>query len=131
MRLEDFLEKNTKIKTFEKGTPIFTEGKQADAAYYIIEGKVEIFQEVNGQPSVIADLGPGEIFGEMAILRFDKYTLSARAAEATKVHVITPEILQKEINATHPLIRAILDMLVDRIHTVNEILIDFDRAKWP
>jgi CRP/FNR family cyclic AMP-dependent transcriptional regulator len=128
MRLDDFLNTNAAIKSFEKGQSVFAEGQEADAAYYIIEGQVEIFKDDGGRLSGLAMLGPGEIFGEMALLRFDKYTLSAKATAALKVHVITPEILQAQIRETHPLIKAILDMLMDRIRDVNEVLIDHDRV---
>ena len=127
MRLEDFLAENTEFKSFEKGSLVFSSGDQAEAAFYIIEGKVEVFQDLEEGDAVMATLGPDEIFGEMALLRFDEYTLSARAMEDTKAFVITPDLLQEQIRQTHPLIKAILDMLLDRIHNVNEVLIDIDR----
>ncbi len=125
MRLEDYLEKSAARKNFRKGESVFEEGAQADAAYYIISGQVEIFKK-SGASGVVASLREGEIFGEMALLRFDRYTLSARAAEDTEVFVVTPAMLQEQVRATHPLIRAILGMLVERIHGVNEVLIDLD-----
>lgn len=127
MRLEEFLTQNTDKKSFKKSEMIFSEGAQGHAAYYIISGKVEIFKGEAENKSSVATLGSGQIFGEMAILRFDEYTLSAQAAEDTIVHIITPAILQKELQAAHPLIRAILDMLADRIRETNEVLIDIDR----
>ncbi len=131
MRLEEYLEKNTQILVFEKGQIIFGEGQEAAAAYYVIEGSVEIFQGKGASASVMAMLGPDEIFGEMALLRFDKYTLSARAAAKTRLYVIPPEMLHEQIRATHPLIKAIIDMLIDRVHGANEILIDHERLNRP
>jgi CRP-like cAMP-binding protein len=128
MRLEEFLADNTKIKNAAPDEIIFSQGAQAEAAYCIAEGKVEIFQHAGNRQATLATLEPGQIFGEMALLRFDKYTLSAKAVEPTKLHVITPELLQQQIRATHPLIKAIIDMLVERIHNINEVLIDIDRA---
>lgn len=128
MRLEEFLSQNAEVKIFAPGQIVFKQGTQADAAYYIVEGQVEIFQEIGGRPAIMADLGPGQIFGEMALLRFDEYTMSARAATETKLYLIAPEMLQAQLRATHPLIKSIVDMLVDRIHNVNEILIALDKA---
>lgn len=126
MRLEDYLDQATETKSFNKGALIFAQGQEANAAYYIIEGEVEIFQP---DSAVLAKLGPGQIFGEMALLRFDSYTLSAQAASLLKVHVITPAMLQEQIRAAHPLVKAILDMLAERVRTVNEVLIDLETAK--
>jgi CRP-like cAMP-binding protein len=125
MRLEDYLDKVTETRDFAKGAVIFKQGQQADAAFYIIEGTVEIFQQGD---ATLAELGPGQIFGEMALLRFDSYTLSARAVSPLKVHIITPDMLQEQLRNTPPLVKAILDMLVERVRTVNEVLIDLDRA---
>ncbi len=126
MRLEEFLSENTQRKSFAKGEAFFAQGDQAGAAYYIIQGEVEIFQTLSGAESIMASLGPDEIFGEMALLRFDEYTLSAKAAVDTEVYIITPEVLQVQIRDTHPLVKAILDMLLDRIQNVNEVLTDLD-----
>lgn len=126
MRLEEFLAGQAEKKSFAKGAAIFSQGEQAKAAYYIISGVAEIFRDQDGQKSVLASLTTGEIFGEMALLRFDEYTLSARAIEDTQVYLITPAIMQQQIRSTPPLIKAVLDMLVDRIHETNQVLIDLD-----
>lgn len=128
MRLEEFLEKNAAVKAFDKGQIVFKEGDQADAAYCVLEGEIEIFKDDDGRGAVMARLGPGEIFGEMALLRFDRYTLSARAADAVKLHVISPALLQEQLRQTPPLVRAIVDALAERMRGVNEVLIDLDRA---
>ena len=124
MRLQDFLSQTATKQSFFKGQSIFAKGAQAENAFFIIQGAVEI----HDGKSVMAKLGEGEIFGEMALLRFDEYTLSARAAEDTDVYVIAPALLQEQIRSLHPLVKAILDTLVERIHGVNEVLIDLDKA---
>lgn len=127
-RLNQFLEQCAIEKTFFKGNVICQEGQQADEAYYVIDGAVEIYKNEGGAPVVVATLGAGDIFGEMALLRFDRYTLSARAVMDVKAYAITPELLQEQIRQTHPLIKAILDSLLDRVQESNQVLIDLDRA---
>ena len=126
MRLEDYLAGNAQTHVFKKGQTVFVKGAQAAAAFYIIEGEIEIFDDPN---AVVAKLHNGEIFGEMALLRYDEYTLSSRAAIDTKVYMITPKMLQMEMRNIHPLIKAIIDMLVDRIHETNQVLIDLNNIK--
>lgn len=128
MRLEDFLAQNLQTKSFQKGIKIFTKGDQADLAYFIIEGRIEIFEEYNSEETLVAILGPGDILGEMALLRFDEYTLSSRAAEDTKVHVITPDFLHEEVQKSSPLVKAILSILIDRLHDANETLINLEKV---
>lgn len=129
MRLQDFLAQNTSSQSVPTGSNIFHAGGQAECAFYIESGQVEIFKTFdNGEEAGMAVLEDGQIFGEMALLRYDEYTLSARAKSDTVLRIITPELLQEQVKNTHPLIKAILDMLIDRMHGVNETLIDIDRS---
>jgi CRP-like cAMP-binding protein len=56
----------------ERGYPaeslLFREGDAGDALYVIARGRVRISRRIAGGEEALAILGPGEIFGEMAIL---------------------------------------------------------------
>ncbi|MCF8495576.1 MAG: cyclic nucleotide-binding domain-containing protein [Alphaproteobacteria bacterium] len=128
MRLEDFLETAAKKAVFARGQMILSAGAQATAAYLVIKGQIEIFKAMKDREAVVATLGPGEILGEMALLRYDTYTLSARASADTAVYIITPEILHEQMRLAHPLLKLLISTLVERVHTMNELLIDLDSA---
>jgi CRP/FNR family transcriptional regulator len=70
------------------GQEIFTEGDVGDSLYVILEGKFEICAEVNpnGKVGVLTNLGPGDFFGEMAVL--DDEPRSATATAVTDSHVL-------------------------------------------
>ncbi len=54
---------------FDKGSTILKQGDPGDFFYMIREGKAQVVLERDGAPSsVMAELGPGEGFGEMALL---------------------------------------------------------------
>jgi ABC-type multidrug transport system ATPase subunit len=50
------------------GTVIFREGDPGDAFYIVISGQVRVVSDVETQKVVFAHLGPGEFFGEMALM---------------------------------------------------------------
>jgi CRP-like cAMP-binding protein len=130
MRLDDFLVTNAETAAFSKGALIVRQGEEAECAYIVKKGRVAVFRaHDDGRESVMAVLGEGEIFGEMAILRFDHYTLSVRAQEDTELYVITPDLIHEQLRASHPLLRKITDTLLDRMKEVNDVLIDLDRAR--
>jgi CRP-like cAMP-binding protein len=61
------------IPNFEKvevksGEIIFKQGEPGDSLYIIIDGIVRVFLPPGGRSREIACLGPGECFGEMALL---------------------------------------------------------------
>ena len=62
------LEEITVRKRFARGDVIFRERDQASEAFVIESGRVEISTDVDFEPRVLAVLGPGEMFGEMAAL---------------------------------------------------------------
>ena len=53
---------------FSKGDKIFREGEPGSCAYLIESGSVEISAMNHGAKITISTLGPGEIFGEMALI---------------------------------------------------------------
>jgi NADH dehydrogenase len=54
---------------FEPGEEVFHQGDLGDRIYIIINGEAEVVREDGGREMVLARLGAGEYFGEMALLR--------------------------------------------------------------
>jgi CRP-like cAMP-binding protein len=75
-------------RNYKKGVLIFSEGDTADYVYFIESGRVSIFIRKFTVREEIATLGPGEYFGEMAVLYKDKRTASVAAlTDATLLSV--------------------------------------------
>jgi CRP-like cAMP-binding protein len=54
---------------FEAGETIFRQGDCGDKVYIVVKGEVEVWRAEAGKPETsLAKLGPGECFGEMALL---------------------------------------------------------------
>ena len=71
---------------FEAGEVIVEEGAPADTVYWVEEGLVEVFNaDPDGGTTVLAELGPGHYFGELASLLGTGRTASVRAATFTTV----------------------------------------------
>jgi len=56
------------IKVYQKSEIIFEEKSFGEEMYIIHSGKVKITRKKEGQEVVLANLGPGEFFGEMALV---------------------------------------------------------------
>src|SRR5678816_4255042 len=79
-------------EAFERGKRIFQYGEVGDKLYVIVEGKVRISREVSGMgEEALAVLGPGEVFGEMALLDETPRSADATAHESVRLLVITKE----------------------------------------
>ena len=53
---------------FEPGEVVFREGDVGDRVYFVLKGEAELMQRVGGTDEILAVLGPGEWFGETALL---------------------------------------------------------------
>ena len=67
---------------FEPGQDVFHQGDLGDRIYIIINGRAEVVREENGRQVRLAELGPGEFFGEMALLEKRVRRATVRCVEA-------------------------------------------------
>ncbi|MCB1672083.1 MAG: Crp/Fnr family transcriptional regulator [Gammaproteobacteria bacterium] len=102
---------------YRAGEPVFRELDFADECYVVDVGRVKISTNAaeNGSELVFADLGPGELFGEMALL--DAKTRSANATTVCDTELIAlrrddfMEGLQKKPERLGIVLRFIFDRL--------------------
>lgn len=80
------------------GRAIFEQGTPAFQAFYIEEGRVEVSVREGEHTIKLAELGPGEIFGEMSVLENQLRTATVTALEQTTVSVLKREDLEARIN---------------------------------
>jgi diguanylate cyclase len=99
---------NVPEKTFPKEEIIFHRGDQGNDAYLIQSGNVEISTDQGGKKVVIANLGAGEVFGELALISQQARSATATATEETRVLVITRDRLHAAIDRADPLLQTLL-----------------------
>jgi CRP-like cAMP-binding protein len=73
--------------TMPAGATIVRQGGPAEKFFIIVDGRVEVVREYDGSEQVVATLGPGQFFGEVAILRDMPRTATVRAV--TRVTLLT------------------------------------------
>src|SRR6058998_2171437 len=92
----EVLENTAQVKSYKAGRNIFQEGDPGDGLYIIVEGKVQITCLVDeDQRRVLSRLGPGDFFGEMAVLDNQPRSATATAETDTRVYFILRDDLLK------------------------------------
>ena len=97
------------IAQYKPGQIIFHMGEMGETFYVIEAGEVEVLApDMGGQPSgVINRLGPGDFFGEIALLRAIPRTATIRATKSTRLLAISREdfeaVVQKYPSIAHTL----------------------------
>ena len=108
-----------------RGDAIFTEGEPGDRMYVILNGKVKLGQtSTDGRESLLAVLGPGEVFGELSL--FDPGPRTATATAVTDVVVIGlgHDNLRPWLAGRPEVAESLLQALAQRLRRTNETLAD-------
>jgi ATP/ADP translocase/HEAT repeat protein len=110
------------VQTYGSGQDVFHEGELGDALYVIVRGRIGI----SSGGEHLADLGPGEAFGEMAVLDEVPRSATATAADDTEVLRIGSEefyeILHEQVEIAEGVIRMLTrrlrdaDAAIQRLH---------------
>ena len=77
-----------RLRVFRPGEIVFFQDMQADDAFLLKEGRLEIFRTTDAGETVLATLGPGAIFGEMALVDSRPHSAGARAIDIAVATVI-------------------------------------------
>ncbi len=109
------------------GTKIFQHGDAGDKLYLILEGRVRISREVPGMgEEALAVLGPGQVFGEMALLDESPRSADARVHERCRLLAIPKDgfddllFLHKDL--AYEVLWSIVRMLVGRLRETTDKL---------
>lgn len=98
---------------FEPHEIIFRQGDLGDRLYVIVEGEVELFQEGSSQaPRLLARLGAGECFGEMALVNDKPRVATARSVTRANLLSVDRHTFG-ELFAHHPPLRRMFEALID------------------
>lgn len=102
------------LETYWPGSVIFREDEPGDCAYIIERGSVLITRTLGGEQTVIAELGPGELMGEMAVIDGLVRTATATATSETELISIPRTQLTRLLEDADPLLRLLLHLVLER-----------------
>jgi Cyclic nucleotide-binding domain/FHA domain len=107
---------------FQPGQMIFREGDTTQEAYRILKGRVEISIAGDGKSVILAQLGEGDIFGEMAMVDERPRSASAQALEVTECEVLTAENFNEAVLQRPEILIPYLASFFERLRTANDRL---------
>src|SRR5215210_7566178 len=127
LRCEEFerLSADLRRRRYPKGAVIFWRGDPGSTLYIVESGWVKIVvtgQE--GQEAVLAVLGPGKFFGDLALLDGRPRSADAVAAEECELWLLGRDALVRAIEAHPRLALALLAALAARLRYDVELLQD-------
>jgi cAMP-dependent protein kinase regulator len=83
------------LREFAPGQAVVTQGEEGQEAFIVARGLLKVVRTNNGKTTLLAALGPGAIFGEMALVSEAPRAGSVVAVEATQLLVASRPQLEK------------------------------------
>ncbi|MDE0162306.1 MAG: Crp/Fnr family transcriptional regulator [Acidimicrobiaceae bacterium] len=113
------------VQSLRRNVVLFEEGDEPGEFYLVLSGRVAIAQESDdGRESLLAVLGPGELFGEMGFLDGHNRSAQARALEESEVLVV-PYAELRLLYEDHPTaLWSAVQLLARRLRATDQALSD-------
>ena len=109
-------------RRFAAGEVIFREAEPGDGVYFVKDGLVEIASVVStGSRRIFSQLGPGEIFGEMAVLEDRPRSATAMALKASEVYFLPRNEMLSLIQRSPALALNLLQEVSHRLRNFNQL----------
>ena len=114
------LKQVTQEKQFTKGAEIFKEGDDGDGVYLVKEGQVQISGIIGDNVRhVFSKVGPGEVFGEMAVLENKPRSATASARLDSTVYFIPRGVMLAMVERSPQLSMTLLREISARLREFN------------
>lgn len=110
-----------RTRRFRKGETVFHQGDPGDALFIVASGSVKVVLPSNegSEPAIVAVLGPGEFFGELALLDGAPHSATIVAVEPTETFILRREAFLAQIDTEPALRRALLASLAAEIRRLT------------
>lgn len=114
------LEQTAQLLSFDAGQEILHEGEPGTGIYVIAEGSVEISSDVgHDTQKVLSTLGPGDFFGEMAVMDEQGRSATATAKDEVKAHFIARDDLFRILSTSPDLMIRLMREISLRMREFN------------
>jgi nucleotide-binding universal stress UspA family protein len=116
----EHLAETARIRTYHRDEVIVREGDAAAGCFVIASGRVAVVKAADSaKPVLLATLGPGEVFGEMAVIDEHPRSATVRALEETECVAIRREDFLAILQHRPQIAVRLLPILVRRLRQAD------------
>jgi CRP-like cAMP-binding protein len=106
-------------RLYRAGEPIVRQGEKGSQMFVMQRGRAEVVRESDGGESRLGVLGPGDVFGEMAIFEREVRSATIRALEESRVLTVDRRTFLRRVQEDPSLAFHILRSLSHRVRELN------------
>jgi CRP/FNR family transcriptional regulator len=114
---------------WEAGDTVFREGELGDSCYVVYQGEVKVVRRLaDGRRISLARLGPGALFGELALFAGERRSATVQAVAPTTAIVLAAMDVMNILRASPEASLGMAITLANRLRTTNERLLEYALA---
>lgn len=109
------------VRRYRKNTIVLSKGEESDAMYVVVSGRLRVYlDDEHGNELIIRLLGPGDVFGELAMLSGAPRSANVMTTEDCELSVISRLHFMECLAANSQIGFHIIRGLVQRIQEMTE-----------
>ena len=108
--------------SLSEGTTVFRQGEPGGSLYVIRAGKVRVLKETNGRTRMVTILGPGEFFGEMAVVTGKPRSTTVEVLEDAELLRVPAGKLEEMIAGSGEVAIRLIRHLAERLDNANRFI---------
>jgi len=104
------------------GTTVFRQGDPGGSVYVIRAGRVRVLKESSGRQRIVTTLGPGDFFGEMAVVTGRPRSATVEVVEDAELLKVPAGKLQEMVAGTGEVAIRLIRHLAERLENANRFI---------
>ncbi|MGB5809559.1 MAG: Crp/Fnr family transcriptional regulator [Polyangiales bacterium] len=104
------------------GTTVFRQGDTGGSMYVIRAGKVRVLKDTRGRQRIVTTLGPGDFFGEMAVVTGRPRSATVEVVEESDLIKVPADKLQEMVLDDGEVAIRIIRHLAERLEHANRFI---------
>jgi CRP/FNR family cyclic AMP-dependent transcriptional regulator len=115
------LRKSAVTRNYPKNTVLFSKGDLSDTMYLILQGRVKVvIYNEEGREMLLSILGPGEYFGEMAMLDGQPRSASMVTKTPCRLLIIGREDFKKALFGNTEMMACLLNQILGKLREATD-----------
>lgn len=117
----DTLTAHSTTRSYPANTVLITEGDSTDSLYIILEGEMKVYvSDDQGKEAILNILGPGEYFGELALLDDAPRSASVMTLAPSKVMIVSKADFKRCLASNPELAYNLIISLTQQIRSLTD-----------
>jgi CRP-like cAMP-binding protein len=111
-------------RTYAKDEIVVRQGDVGACMYVVQAGRVEVVSESDGRETRLCELGPGDIFGEMAIFEREVRSATVRTLEPARILTVDRRTFMRRVQEDPSLALNLLESLSHRVRRLDAEVVE-------